>query len=211
MLRSRVKKQPDSAVAQLRLARALVERGAEPGSAEIQQALDGFSRAVDRLPDEAAPLIELGKPCDVSAAGNSHSSPGTSPAPGTSRPAGYVRSDACPETDRAIGRRLVTGGSHARGIGPLPNQGVPPNPVRARSDGASGGVTAGKTPAPNASTLERNGDPQALTHSLASNAACGEGRSPAFRDCDLLASDLNALLCSSEAREAGWDFELRFT
>ena len=63
MLRSRVRKQPDDAVMRFCLAQALVKRGAEPGSAEFHRALDGPARAVDELPGEASPLIELGKPC----------------------------------------------------------------------------------------------------------------------------------------------------
>ena len=63
MLRSRVQKQPDGAVVRFCLAQALVKRGAEPGSAEVHRALDGLARAVDELPSEALPLIELGKPC----------------------------------------------------------------------------------------------------------------------------------------------------
>ena len=61
VLRARSNSAPDDAIARFYLAKALVRRGAGPESADYREALEGLSFAAKRLPEEAAPRVELGK------------------------------------------------------------------------------------------------------------------------------------------------------
>ncbi len=61
VLRDRVAASPEDAVAQFFYAQALIRQGVEPGSADFQEALHGLHLAVERLPGEASPRVELAK------------------------------------------------------------------------------------------------------------------------------------------------------
>ena len=61
VLRERVDESPDDAIAQFFFAQALIKQGVQPRSIEFQQARDALLLASEQLPQEASPLIELGK------------------------------------------------------------------------------------------------------------------------------------------------------
>ncbi len=61
VLRKRVEQSPDDAVAMYFFAQARIRQGVEPGTAEFERVLDGLAMAVQKLPREVSPRVELGK------------------------------------------------------------------------------------------------------------------------------------------------------
>ena len=61
VLRERVDEDPQDMVAQFLLAQGLIKRGLSPGDSDFRLAMEYLQNVVRQLPQEAAPLIELGK------------------------------------------------------------------------------------------------------------------------------------------------------